>query len=390
MIRYAMHIFNDFVTAYRDPLWGHIYIHPAYNAIINTPEYQRLHRIKQLGPSYLVYPGATHSRFNHSLGVLSIGKRMLAVLNPQLDLSAEEAHVFLLACLLHDIGHFPYTHSLKELPLREHEELSSWTILNSEIAGICKNELRIDPEYVAAVIDHEMIYTAPRLELFRNMLSGVLDPDKLDYLNRDAYFCGVPYGIQDLDFILSRLIITDNKLSVKNDGIRAIEHLLFAKYLMYGAVYWHPQVRSATSMIKHALFTGIEDGSIAPENLYFLDDQAFYTGLAEKSPLIKRVFQGQLYSPVLTVPFDTEKHNYLMNLESRNKKEAELKSRFSEDLIIDIPEAISFETDIPALLENPSVFSQATVQQFTHCLRYIRVFCPEMPDISITPGDLED
>lgn len=383
--------FNNFTSPFRDPLWGHVYIHPAYEAIMCTPEYQRLHRIKQLGPSYLVYPGATHTRFNHSLGVLSVGKRMLTALNHQLQLSETETHVFLLACLLHDIGHFPYTHSLKELPLREHEELSAWTILNSKIADICKKELHADPKYVAAVIDHTIEFKADKLNLFRNMLSGVLDPDKLDYLNRDAYFCGVPYGIQDLDYILSRLTVAGDRLSVKDDGISAVEHLLFAKYLMYRAVYWHPQVRSATSMIKKALFSGINDGSIDPDKLYFLDDQAFFTSYADTSALIKKVFQGQLFEAAITIPFNPDKHEYLMNLQSREQKEAELKERYNlkQDLIIDIPEAISFETDIPALKTNESVFSLSTVQQFTRCLRYIRVFTDSQAEHEMRPQDLD-
>ena len=111
---------------------------------------------------------------------------------------------------------------------------------------------------------------------FWKILSGVLDPDKLDYLNRDAFFCGVPYGIQDVDFILEEVFPhVENGVAISPKGITALENILFSKYLMYKTVYWHKTVRIATAMIKKAIAMALEEGAIGTQDLYGLDDEQF-------------------------------------------------------------------------------------------------------------------
>ena len=161
---------------------------------------------------------------------------------------------------------------------------------------------------------------------FRSLLSGVLDPDKLDYLNRDAYFCGVPYGIQDTDFVLERIRLhPDRGLSLDAAGIPAVENVLFSKYLMYRTVYWHRTVRIATAMIKKALILGLRNRVIEPSCLYGLDDEDFFRTVGNKDyrpfALIRRVANRDLYKSVKEIPFDEKnsRHLALLDLEARVK-----------------------------------------------------------------------
>ena len=192
---------SDFSKPIRDPIWKHIWMNDELYAVTKTDSFMRLYNIKQLGPTELVYPGAGHTRAVHSIGVYNIALKMLNILlkkGADSWVSKEGAMSFLAAALLHDLGHFPFTHSLKELKLKEHEELTGELILKEPLRSVTGKTGAV-PEQTAAIItgkgkeDSETVF-------FQKLLSGVLDPDKLDYLNRDAFYCGVPYGIQDTDF----------------------------------------------------------------------------------------------------------------------------------------------------------------------------------------------
>ena len=199
---------NGYTDPIRDVLWGHIYLTPELAALTKSGPFMRLSRIFQLGPAYAVYPGATHTRAAHSIGVYHLARRLLLNLanrGAEAWLSPVGAVSFLCAALLHDLGHFPYTHSLKELPLRRHEALTAEIILREPIKSLVA-KAGGDPSLTAAIVDTELpLGNEGELVFYRKLLSGALDPDKLDYLNRDDRYCGVPYGAQDVDFILSRL-----------------------------------------------------------------------------------------------------------------------------------------------------------------------------------------
>ncbi|WP_461248060.1 HD domain-containing protein, partial [Treponema sp. R6D11] len=199
--------------------------------LTESAPFMRLNRIMQLGPVYLVYPGATHTRASHSIGVYHLGKRLLKNLSERGAeewLTNEGKNSFLAACLLHDLGHFPYTHSLKELSLSSHESLTGGIIMKEPMKSLV-GATGADPELTAAIIDKEKKgIQSDELHFYRKLLSGALDPDKLDYLNRDARYCGVPYGAQDVDFILSKLH-PDKKRGVDIDSrlIPNVESVLF-------------------------------------------------------------------------------------------------------------------------------------------------------------------
>ena len=140
-----------------------------------------------------------------------------------------------------DLGHFPYAHSLKELPLEDHESLTARIVLDTPLAHVIATDAHADPEMIAKIVDTDLDdRNSKEIAIYRKILSGVLDPDKLDYLSRDAYFCGVPYGVQDVDFIISKLRYHQSEgLVLDEQGMHAVENVLFSKYLMYRSVYWH-------------------------------------------------------------------------------------------------------------------------------------------------------
>ena len=397
------HLHNDYTEPIRDPVWKNIYLSRELVEIIKAKKFQKLNRIKQLGPAYLVYPGATHTRLNHSLGVFAIAHRLikhLAAFEEVKELSIDGVKSFLCAALLHDLGHFPFAHSLKDIAVKSHEELTAKIILNDEITDIIKKSLNLDPVPVAAIIDENMEYNGSiKVGFYRRLLSGVLDPDKLDYLNRDAYFCGVPYGVQDVDFILGEVRPVKHKeIAVTEKGLSAVESLLFAKYLMYRSVYWHKTVRIATAMIKKAIVMGLRNGIINRDQLYGLDDNEFFLLLSSYNyppfKLVDMVLERKLYKLVYRTPFDENNmlHKELTNVSKRTDYEKNLSSKLSKvsgsevnesDIIIDIPEPISFETKLSVyperksgsipFVESASVFQGSTIKGFTGSLRYVSV-----------------
>jgi hypothetical protein len=307
-------------------------------------------------------------------------------------LSPEGICSFLCAALLHDLGHFPYAHSLKELPLESHEALTAKIILQEPLKTLT-GRAGADPCFTAAIVDTALPDRENgELRFYRKLLSGVLDPDKLDYLNRDARFCGVPYGAQDVDFILSRLHPhRERGVTVDSRGIPSVESVLFSKYLMYRTVYWHHSVRSATAMIKKALLGGLRDGTIIKDELYGLDDQGLFSLMAERSHplfvLAEKVRGGTFYTAAAEFPFDGNVHGRLLDIENRFRYEAALAEEFSgalgaafapEDLIIDVPEPVGFETGLyvedegRCFSECSSIFKAEDV--FVQSLRVIRVF----------------
>ncbi|MDR0403117.1 MAG: HD domain-containing protein [Treponema sp.] len=387
----------------RDPLWGHVYLTPPLAALLESPPFMRLFRIFQLGPAYCAYPGATHTRAGHSIGVYFLARRLaicLAERGAESWMSFSGVRSFLCAALLHDLGHFPYTHSLKELPLDSHETLTGRLIMTEPVKSLAA-AAGADPEFTAAIVDTSIDSGDRELLFYRRLLSGVLDPDKLDYLNRDARYCGVPYGAQDVDFIFSRLLPHEERgVDIDSRGIPSVESLLFSKYLMYRTVYWHRQVRSATAMIKTALLAGLRDGTIAGEDLYGLDDQSLFRLMEEKKhPLFRLagdVKNGTLYFEAAAFPFDEEKHRRLLDIGSRHLYEEALSAetarrtgKAAAGLIIDLPEPVSLESDLYVrdescvFSQSSSAFSENTVKAFVKSLRIVRIFSPvkaKIPD----------
>ena len=241
----------DEVKVLRDPIHG--YIHVEYEVVwkcINSKWMQRLRRIRQLGGAYMVYQTADHSRFQHSLGVYEIVRRMVNEV-PDLyrQLDEKEKLTLMLAGLMHDIGHGPYSHAFEMISPVSHEQYTCRIIEeDQEIKSIleeCEKGLAKD---VADVIRHKS-----KNPLLPQIISAQLDADRMDYLLRDAYFTGTTYGEYDLERLLRTLRVSENKLVVKESGSYAVENYIMARYHMYWQVYYHPVARSYEIMINQLM-----------------------------------------------------------------------------------------------------------------------------------------
>lgn len=269
-------------------------------SLIDTPSFRRLSRISQLGLVSLVYPGATHSRMEHSLGVYRNALLYLQRLAYNRDFlntyNHYQAQVFIVAALLHDIGHWPFCHVLEDASqfnLPRHENLARNIICNSEIASILKNQWEIEPNDVADFLvpkddrttvraDHE---NEIRTRIFRSMLSGAVDIDKLDYLERDSLHSGVPYGRNfDRARLISSLCIdtTRSEIAITEKGRTAAEMMVFARYVMFSEVYWHHVVRSASAMLQRAVHAMSDEHELI-HSWTTLDESTMVNSLLQKS-----------------------------------------------------------------------------------------------------------
>ncbi|WP_433944847.1 HD domain-containing protein [Paenibacillus sp. SN-8-1] len=234
---------------FKDPV--HNYVHVQDDLIwslINTPEFQRLRRIRQLGTSYLTFHGAEHSRFSHSLGVYEITRRIISQFerSSYSDWPLEEKQVALCAALLHDLGHGPFSHSIEEAFNMNHEDWTCRIVLgNTEVNKVLRREGDDFPNKVASVIrkDYDKAIVV-------NLVSSPLDADRMDYLLRDAYFTGVNYGTIDIDRILRMLRPFQGRVVVKESGMHAVEDYLMSRYQMYWQVYFHPVTRSSEIILR--------------------------------------------------------------------------------------------------------------------------------------------
>jgi HD superfamily phosphohydrolase len=269
-----------------DPLWNNISLDPLAHRLVDSRAFQRLRYVRQLGLAYLVYPGATHTRFEHALGAWHLAGRTLGLLEQRgagWEALAHDARITAVAALLHDVGHYPYSHALEEIGAPHHEEVASAVLLRGEIADILREQVAPDaPERILALIRGQS--ESP----LQGLISGSLDLDKVEYLKRDALMCGVPYGEIDVDRLLHSLSPVPDPdtgrltMGVSEKGLAALESLLFAKYQMYRNVYWHHAVRSATAMYKRLVADAIAAGAIGVSELATFSDESLLNRLEER------------------------------------------------------------------------------------------------------------
>lgn len=241
---------------YHDPLHGAITLHASdpeealLIRLIDTPAFQRLRRIRQLGPAHLTFHGAESSRFTHSLGVMALARRAFDQLLSRYPSLRPYRATVLCAALLHDIGHGPFSHTAEEIFGLHHE---SWTRrIIQEIPAIRDPLEQYSPDLISAL---EQVYTHTHpVPLVWQLVSSQLDCDRLDYLLRDSYSTGASYGRLDLDRILMAMELEpdSNRLVVAHKGLSAIEHYLVVRHFMYAQVYNHPKNIAATWLLKCA------------------------------------------------------------------------------------------------------------------------------------------
>jgi len=396
--------------------------------IVDTPAFRRLSRISQLGMVAFVYPGATHTRMEHSLGVYRNAIDFLQRLSGDdalgRVLGEYDVKVFLVAALLHDIGHWPFCHAIEDLRqvgIPRHESLARRLITQGDIANVLKQDWQIIPEDVANLL-------APPSEdkqdsqsngngivaLLQSMLSGPIDIDKLDYLERDSLHAGVPYGRNfDRNRLVSSLCIdaSSNRLAITDKGRTAAEMMVFARYVMFSEVYWHHAVRSATAMLQRAVFelrneTAMTHAWIDMNEAEMIDSLRKVCKDKAWSPCIDGLFgpKRQLYKRVAQFDFlnHPEEHRTLARkpyseiVQLSAKLATNIQSQTGtairpHDILIDAPPIkleVQFQLDVRqrdgsyrTLGELSPVVHALATKQFDDIVKRVRIFIrPELRD----------
>jgi HD superfamily phosphohydrolase len=268
---------------FNDPVYGFISIpHEILFDLIEHPYMQRLRRIRQTGMSDFVYPGALHTRFHHALGAMHLMSQALFTLKSKgVEISLEESRAAHIAILLHDIGHGPFSHALEHTLLGvHHEELSKAIMkkLNGAFDG-------------ALTLAIEIFENRYHRRFLHQLVSGQLDMDRMDYLNRDSFFTGVAEGKIGYDRIIKMLSVADGELVVEEKGIYSIEKFLIARRLMYWQVYLHKAVLSAEHMLIQTLLRARylqelgHDLQVSPDLKYFLENKITLEDIAKDEVL---------------------------------------------------------------------------------------------------------
>ncbi len=384
---------EDVALSIRDSLYDVIPLGALERDLINTRAFLRLQQIKQLGFVYRIWPGATHTRYEHSLGVYYLALRALRLLlgrrHAGLRLSKGEQamqvpRLLRAAALLHDIGHYPFSHAIEELgfPIESHERVGRRIITTGEVADVLQRH-GLEPAAVADLID------LPRGQEHRGaqrvlarLLSGALDVDKLDYLPRDARACNVPYGGVDVTRLLGALRVEgvgdDARLAVDAKGISPLNSLVHARQEMFDNIYWHHTGRAMIIMLLRAVQEALLSEAIAPGDLVGHDDASLLAFLSQESmpPATRALIgglrdrqayklvvelssrAGRLYQQIAALFWDAPKRR-----RAELALAEELRSLVDHDvpdwgILIDIPKPEKWEMDVTVIFDDPPLGMQ--------------------------------
>ena len=283
----------------KDPVHGYVEVEKFALALLDSPALQRLRYIKQLGFSYLVYPGANHTRFEHSLGTMFLAD----VACRRFGLSDDEHRLVVAAALLHDIGHGPFSHAseplMEKFLHRTHDDIER--IVEEQVGNLLRAS-GIDPDELCSVVKGK--------HALSGIIHGDLDVDRMDYLLRDAYYTGAPYGTVDAQRLIRHLIQTPEGTVLDENGVNAAESLLIARTLMRPSVYYHHVSRIGESMFQLAVLEHIGDAPDAEaQKILIMDDPSCMHALqtSEKPvarALAARLYERRLYKRALSVGSD--------------------------------------------------------------------------------------
>jgi len=341
----------------RDPIHGDIKITGLLVDLLETPEVQRLHNIKQLGFAHLVFPGAHHTRFEHSLGSSMIASQIADILS----LKEQEKKLLTCAAELHDIGHGPFSHTLESILLQrfgvDHVDLTEKLILGTYDIFDGKEKQFISAHHVHDLLVDHQIDVKEIVKIIRGGLSkkaylsqllhSTIDVDQLDYLMRDAYYTGVAYGMIDLQRLLRTRMIHKGNLTMMRKGVSVVENILMARALMYSSVYFHKTVRIPELMLSKAL-EEIPDAE--PFEFFRMTDAEIMMSLKTmgrfQEEIVTRLKYRDLFKQAYTISsFELSKEELkivksLENVSKRKQKEHELEDIFripKGHIIIDVP-----------------------------------------------------
>ncbi|MBN1483378.1 MAG: HD domain-containing protein [Chloroflexia bacterium] len=373
----------------RDPIYEAIPLTRQVLAILETPEFLRLGRIRQLTFVHLVWPGATHTRYGHSLGVYHLTKQaLLSLLHSDetgvMDaLTPQDLQTALAAALLHDIGHYPFSHAIEELghpPIRSHEAVGETIIRDSSITPVLSEVWDVDPLRVSRLIRGHGVEGIDRL--LHGLLSGALDTDKLDYLVRDSERCNVHYGLVDVARLLDSLKVRADLpggpvLAITHKGVGALHSLIHAKRSMFDIVYGHHVNAIASTMLLRCVQDLLEAGLLEAGELTMQDDAGLVHLVRERAAqdcagsleLIEDLLQRRLYKRglIVTKQMTPKLFRELDSLHAqprqRKRVEQALAQEFGpllgrpvrdHEILLSIPKPTNYEVDIQVYYEEKS------------------------------------
>ncbi|MCJ7632600.1 HD domain-containing protein [Candidatus Bathyarchaeota archaeon] len=298
---------TKYVGEIRDPVHGYISMTALERDLINTSTVQRLRRLKQLSGAYFTYPGAEHSRFLHSIGVMHIAGRIAARFVEHGYMTEDDCQTIRVAGLLHDIGHGPFSHMFEEVLDKyrhmTHEDVGEWLIRQGELKDILTSH-GYNPTELSRISVGKLETTEKAF--LNQIVASQFDADIIDYLVRDSYFAGVQYGNIDVERLTNSLDLVEGSLAMDVAALYALEAFVIARYEMFKAVYFHRTVRAAEVMIVRAMdyaneylgFTSFQ----SPEEFLRLDDQSVVQNLRsikdtkEKRLLVARELEEMYYT----------------------------------------------------------------------------------------------
>ena len=348
----------------KDPVHGYVYITENEKEIIDSFPVQRLRRLRQLAGGEYVYPGANHTRFEHSVGVMYLAGRVTE--NPKISqrTSEDEAETVRIAALLHDVGHGPFSHVFEHLLDKldkTHEDMSLWTIKNSELKDIL-NKLGYNPGDIGKLAIGRL--HKPEKAFLDQIISSAVDVDKLDFIVRDTYHTGAEYGYIDIFRLIHALDVLDENLAVDVGALSALESFVIARIESFKSIYFHRVGRAAQIMLATAMEKANEELGLmnfkTPEEYLAMDDYTVWTMLKnceESNKIIKNLERRQMLKCAYERTF-YEKDTMVSNIFSREVYRKKLQADIAKEagvekdaVIIDVPTVPSVPYHHSVLME---------------------------------------
>ena len=360
----------------RDSVYGDINLNNFEVQIMDMPQFQRLRRIKQLGLISLIYPGATHTRFEHSIGTMHLGSKLAEELN----LEEDEIELIRASALLHDIGHGPFSHVSEGVLSVPHEELTKFVVTKTSMKDLLEEKFDVN----------EIIDIVTGKGHLGPIVSGELDVDRMDYLLRDSHNTGVAYGIIDYERIISNLRLDDG-LILDIKGVQAAEGALVSRYFMYPSVYQHHTTRIVNAMFRRAL-KRVFDEKIINENEIYRYDDAELIGVFRHcdnefaNDIMSRLDERRIMKRVKSIRLDNFKHPekmYKIKQETLRKAEEEIAEDYGLDkdyVFINIAEYPRFDEMKTQVSVDGKLYPLTEISNIIGALSKARF---NIPDISV-------
>ncbi len=348
----------------KDPVYGYVYITEDEKEVIDSYPVQRLRRLRQLAGAEYVYPGANHTRFEHSVGAMYLAGRVSE--NPNINrlISGEEAEAVRMAALLHDVGHGPFSHIFEHLLTKRlnktHEDMTSWIIRKSELKDVL-NMLGFKAEEISELAVGNLGKDGKAF--LNQIIRSSIDVDKLDFVVRDTYHTGAEYGFVDVFRIIHTFDVLDGNLAVEIGALSTLESFIIARIESFKSIYFHRVGRAAQIMLAEALEKADEELGLSnfktPEEYLAMDDYTVWAMLKkceksnriirnlERRRMLKCAYEQTFYVKDKTVSNIFSAEEFRNQIRDKIAKEARVEP---QTIVIDVP-------TVPSVPYHPSIFT---------------------------------